>query len=264
MIPLESVVRPSRLRGDRPVREPHGRTRAWAVVSGVGLGLASFMAGTTPWPWRWVCIVSAVTFGLGIALQLVVDFRGRDAGAPTKRKGSGRRGLAGVSAAVLTCSVAFGVSGAMDRLIDRPAVTQVVQRWGNAQWTVRPLLPGTRPIVLVDEGDLATVCQLSGWAGDQACIGAGLSPRLDYGTKPQLVALDRGHDGRYVAVMSYTDASDQTTPRWVGLSITRACGATVWCVEKFADLPLSDTPDPATASAVLANVVRCSPGGRAC
>ena len=150
----------------------------------------------------------------------------------------------------------------VDHRINRPVAAQLAQRWGEAQRTLRPLWPGTRPIALVDEGDLPAACEMSGWPGNQLCLWAGLSPRLDYGTKPQLVAVEPGRDGGYVAVLAYTDATDQATPRWVGLSITRACGR--WCVEKFADLPFTDTPTAATASAVLANVDRCPPGGREC
>ncbi len=143
-----------------------------------------------------------------------------------------------------------------DRVRDRPQVVQVVGEWAAAQPVRRPLDLGGPPIVLVDEGDMPVACRLSGWPDDSQCKSSGLRPRMPFGTKPTLVAVDRDGD-RYIAVLSYIDATDQVSTRWAGLVLIRGCGS--WCVERHGVLPFSSEPTTDQAKRVLANISRCAP-----
>lgn len=160
-------------------------------------------------------------------------------------------------------SVADVVGGRVvaDRVRDRPQVVQVVGEWAAAQPVRRPLGLGGPPIVLVNEGDMSVACRLSGWPDDPQCMSRGLTPRMPFGTKPTPVAVSRDGD-RYIAVLSYIDASDQVSPRWAGLVVTPGCGS--WCVERHGVLPFSAEPSTDQAARVLANVARCSPGSLSC
>lgn len=158
----------------------------------------------------------------------------------------------------LGLSVGVGLSVGYHTLFVRPGAAAAAAAWGGSQRTVEPLYPGTRPIRLKDEGDQAAMCRLTGWPNDERCLGSGLSPRLDFGTKPTLVSTHRYHRSGFAAVLAYTDATDQTSRRWVAVSLfTQDDGS--WHVRTFADVPVSDTPDADTVRGVLDNSRRCNP-----
>lgn len=152
------------------------------------------------------------------------------------------------------CLVIYSAHQGMDSVMDwreRPKVTAVVREWSGSLPLVRPLAPGTRPVLITDKGDPATLCRFTGTPGlnrDQWCT---LSPSQTFGTRPAMVDADRTETGDWIVVASYTDGWN-LTPRWLGLRLTRA--GVGWRVEKFADIPLSAQPTPETVERVLANV----------